>query len=194
VFAGQNFSCELHTFLGVLQYSGDLDGTGPVEIVEALEEDKFLEVALLEFALVCYHSVVVGDHRSLEDTLGDQEEIVEGADYVFAHDGAGRHVDGAHLWGISVLPPAEELLVVSQVDHDDGKSDAALVDGLDVLLDELRVVLLVEVDLVFGCAVHEDHHLFGVLFVACDVGFEAVYAHLHHGCEFFLDSVVGDEG
>ena len=75
-----------------MEDGGDLDGTSPVGVVEALREDQFLQVSLFQFAVAGDDLVVVGHDRPLEGLLRNDEEVVVFADDIRADQGAGRHV------------------------------------------------------------------------------------------------------
>lgn len=67
---------ELHAFFGVLQDGWDFNRAGPVYVVEALGEGKFLELALVEVGRGVDHFVVIGHCCSLVGLLTHDEEVV----------------------------------------------------------------------------------------------------------------------
>ena len=65
LLALHHLGIEAGALLGVLQDARDLDGAGPVDVVEALGEDELLEVAFLEFAGAEDDSVVTRNRHLL---------------------------------------------------------------------------------------------------------------------------------
>ena len=51
LFVLKDFGVESGALSGVLEDAWDFDGAGPVDVVEALGEDQFLEHSFLEFAV-----------------------------------------------------------------------------------------------------------------------------------------------
>jgi len=109
-----HLSTEFGTLFGVLEDRRDLDGTGPVDVVETLREDEFLEMTLFDFALAVDHLVVVGHNTSLGRLLTDDVEIVVLADYLSIDECPWRHVS-------DLLTCSEEPLTISEIDHDNSE-------------------------------------------------------------------------
>ena len=58
-FSPKNLGYEVRTLFGVLKDRGHIDGAGPVDVVEILTEDDFLEGRLLKFGVAVDNFVVV---------------------------------------------------------------------------------------------------------------------------------------
>ena len=174
LLALHHLSAELGTLLGVLQDGGDLDGAGPVGVVEALRVDQLLQVSLLELAGGVDDLVVVGDDAALGRLLAHDEEVVVLADHLRVDEGPGGHVLG-------LLPRREEPLAVPEVDHHAGQPHVRAGVGLPHgLLQPPAEVLLDEVDLVPGHGQHEDDELLGRALVPDRVGLHALGGHRQH--------------
>ena len=178
---------ELGTLLGVLQDGGDLDGAGPVAVVEALGVDQFLQVPFLELALVAVdHFVVVGDDAALGGLLAYDVEIVVLADDLRIHESTRGDVSGFAL--------GEESFTVSEVDHDEGHLHLRTVFLIDSLLESFGKVVDDEVDLVSGNSEHEDDEFLWWGLVSGGVSFDALHSDFEHRLVFVIVGICFEGG
>lgn len=102
---------KLCAFFGILQNSRDLDRPCPVNIVETLGVDQFMEDSLLHFGVGIYDFVVIGNGRPLLGVLGDHVKVIVLADDLSRND-------CSCLWvSDSFAHPIEKAFVVFGVHH-----------------------------------------------------------------------------
>lgn len=162
LFQVENFGIELSTAWSVLQNPRHLNGPCPVEVVEALAEDQFLQTALLDFRIAVYDLVMIRHCRTLIGTLWDHVEIVEVANNSLRHQCACRHVSG--------LSFCEESFRCLHIDHNKCETRTLLmVSSIELLLHVSNEVVLVHLYLVAWARVLKDYYLFRRLLITFQV-------------------------